>query len=1294
MIELPGYINLEQIILANGFSVFRAQRESDGLKVFVKVLDVGRVTIEIANQFNNEFKRLSDFDFEGVVKPLSLEDIGEYKVMVFEDRGYIFLDDAIRLADIGIEDALTIANSLIIAIGELHSWQIVHGKICPRDILYNPEAKKVYLFGAGIFDVSGFWSKDENWKKQFLYLSPEIKLLTNFRPDYRSDYFSFGVILHELLAGYLPFEKDIFDQDDQDNILAQYRISSGKRTVKNQIPDVVVDIVRKLLSIDPVDRYQSVWGINADLEQCVDQLRARGKVYHFPLARHDASSQFAIPEKLYGREVEVRQLMDAYSRVSKGTKEIVAISGDAGIGKTSIVAEIKGAVERRNGTFISGNFDSDLNDISKGAIIYAIRTFFKEVILPDGQQIDKWYNLLNKAIGHNGKVLIDVIPELEKIIGPHGHPEELEPLGAKNRFNFILQSLIQLISQERKPLVLFLDNFHLAGNATAEFVFDLLTNCDTNYLMVVLAYRGKEFQESKHLVDFYNDLEAHGEKIKELSLARLSQQNISQLVVDALYSDKAEVAALAGLIENKTKGNPLFIDEFLKTLFSEQMIYFDSNQGKWHWDLKEIQSRDSFDNVVDFVAGRIVRMGEQFQKLLTVASVIGSSFDINLLSKVLKQEVLQTYSLLSDLKKSGLIYEVKDERQNLIDGTKTYNVAVNYRFSHDVVRYSVQTLLDSQAMSELHNQIGAVLLAEGSDDSLLFEITNQLNAGAVISKLSPENSKQLLDLNVRSADRAMGVNAYGCAVENITFAIKILGINGWSDFYDFTVGLHQKLLRCMYLNNDHVGMMRVFDRIIGNVVTPVDRARMYEILMDANLKKHDLVRASEYLLTAISQFGVEFREKPSKFRTFIRYILLKRRLKRKDLSFIEDLPPMSDPVYAECLRVAVKGCSALYFTNPEAYAYTVLRGSNAMLNDGLIPESAMVLSGLATLFMIMSVDDLGYQLGKVALSLAKKSGRRDIEAKVRYLNTFFIMRNKLHLKESLLHFENSYEECKELGDFEFGSLALIGYASTLFSLGTRLDEVQTMLEERLPLTKRFGVISHMNIYKMILQVVINLSTTGEKLSQLVGDEFNEQLQKPKFIMTADRASLFFYHYYKLILLYLEADYFAALDELNELEKHLEYVSGFYEIIYYDQFDSLVRLAVFDHPDVSRSEQKLIIKKVRKNQKRMERWCLLSSENNQHKYDLVDAELNRVLGDELKAINLYGKSIEGAKKNCFVQEEGLANQITGRFYLQTGKTRMAEVHMQAAHALYKEWGAHALVAKLEEDYPELINSEVF
>ncbi len=1294
MVELPGYINLEQIILANGFSVFRAQRESDGLKVFVKVLDVGRVTIEIANQFNNEFKRLSDFDFEGVIKPLSLEDVGEYKIMVFEDQGHIFLSDVIRDAEIGIEDALIIANSLIIAIGELHSWQIVHGKICPRDILYNPETKKVYLFGAGIFDVSHFWEKDPDWAKQFFYLSPEIKNLTNYRPDYRSDYFSFGVVLHELLVGYLPFYEDNFDEYFEQKVLEESVLSSSNRATKVQIPDVIADIVRKLLSLDPIGRYQSVWGINADLEQCVDQLRSRGKVYHFPLARHDVSSQFAIPEKLYGREVEVRQLLDAYSRVSKGTKEIVAISGDAGIGKTSIVSEIKGTVERRNGTFISGNFDSDLNDISNGAIIYAIRSFFKEIILPDGQQIDKWHDLLDAAIGHNAKVLIDVIPELEKVMGYHGEPEELEPLGAKNRFNFMLQSLAQVISQERKPLVLFLDNFHLAGTATVDFVYELLTNTDTNYLMVVLAYRKQEFEQCQYLLDFYNDLETQGEKIKELNLAHLSLQNISQLIVDALYSDKAEVAALARLIETKTKGNPLFIDEFLKTLFSEQMIYFDSNQGKWHWDLKEIQSRDSFDNVVDFVAGRIVRLGEQFQRLLTVAAVIGSSFEINLLSRVLKKDPVETYQLLNELKKPGLIYEVEGDRQDIIDGTKSLDVAVNYRFSHDMVRYSAQTLLDSQAMSDLHNQIGAVLLQEGADDSLLFEITNQLNAGAVISKLSTEKSQQLLELNVRAADRAMEMNAYRYAVEYLNFAIKILGINGWSNFYDFTVNLYSKLLRCLYLNNDHVGMMKVFDQIIDKVVTPVDRARVYEILMDANLKKHDMARASEYLLTAISQFGVEFREKPSKFRTLIRYLSLKRKLKRKDLSFIENLPPMKDPVYAECLRVAVKGCSALYFTNPEAYAYTVLRGSNAMLKDGLIPESAMVLSGLATLFMIMSSNELGFQLGKVSLSLAKKSGRRDIEAKVRYLNAFFILRNKLHLKESLSHFESSFNECKELGDFEFGSLALVGYASTLFSLGTKLDEVQTLLEEKLPLTRRLGVVSHINIYQMILQVVINLSNPGGSLSQLVGEGFNEQLQKPKFIMTSDRASLFFYHYYKLMLLYYEADYFAALDELNELEKHLDYVQGFYETIYFYQFDSLVRLAVFHHPDVSRSEQKLIIKKVRKNQKMMERWCLLSSENNQHKYDLVEAELNRALGNELKAIHLYGQSVDNAKKNGYINEEAVANEIAGRFYLQTGKTRMAEVHMQSAHAQYKEWGAQALVAKLEKEYPDLINSEVF
>ena len=1295
MVELPGYTNLEQIIFSNGFSVFRGLREADSLKVFLKVLDIGRVTIEISNQFNNEFKRLSDFDFDGVLKPLSMDDIGEYKVMVFEDRGDAFLHEAVQQQDFEIEDALIIANNLIVAIGELHSWQIVHGKICARDILLNPETKKISLFCAGIFDASLFWDKDKDWKKQFLYLSPEVKQLTNYRPDYRADYFSFGVILHELLVGYLPFYEDNYESIVEQTILEGSVLSSNKRDSNINLPDVVADIVRKLLSIDPIDRYQSVWGINADLEQCVDQLRARGKVYHFPLARHDVSSQFAIPEKLYGREVEVRQLMDTYSRVSKGTKEIVAISGEAGIGKTSIVFEVKRAIERRNGTFISGNFDSDLNDIPNGAIIHAIRGFIKDVILDDHHQLDTWHDLISDAIGQNAKVLIDVIPELEQVIGFHGEPEELEPLGAKNRFNFMLQSLIQAISSARKPLVLFLDNFHLAGSATADFLLNLLTNCETNYLLVVLAYRSKELAKCSYLSNFNKDLESSGEKVKELNLNRLSQHNISQLIVDALYSDKAEVEALARLVEAKTSGNPLFIDEFLKTLFSEQMIYFDSNQGKWHWDLKEIQSRDSFDNVVDFVAGRIVRMGEQFQTLLSVASVIGSNFNINLLSKVLKKPLIETFDLLNELIKSGLIYEVEGERQDIVIGSNSTNVAVNYRFSHDMVRYSAQTLIAPRTMSKLHNDIGIELLEEDVEDKLLFEITSQLNAGAVLSELDKTEKQQLIDLNIRASERAIGINAYLYSSEYLSFAIKVIGVHGWSQSYELMFNLHLKLLRCLYLNNDFVSMMQLFDRVISKVQTPLNKAKMYEVLMDASIQKRDMVKASDYLLLSISQFGLSFNEKPGKLRAFYDYFRIKRQLKRKDLGFLENLPHMNDPAFAECIRIAVKGSVALYFTKPEIYASTVLTGTLATMKMGAMPETPLVLAAMSGLLMILSNDDeLAYRLGKISLSLAKKGCKRDIEVRTKFLNSFFIMRSRSSLREAVPHFVEVFNECKELGDFEYGSLSLLGYASTGFIIGTKLGDLEDMLNEHTSLVKRFGIPNHITVYQMILQVVRNLIKKDDNFSLIVGDEFNEQVQKPTFIMSGDRSRLFFYHFYKMMLLYAEDHYFAALEEVNEVEKHISHVPGFYETMYFDLYDSLIRLAVFDEPNVIRSEQKLIIKKVKRNQKKLEKWCRYSQENNQHKYDLVDAELNRVLGNELKAVNLYGQSIEGAKKSGYINDEAIANEVAGRFYLRSGKTRMAEVHMQAAHALYKEWGALALVAKLERKYPELINSEIF
>lgn len=1295
MVDLPGFTNLEQIFISNGFSVFRGQREQNKSKVLLKVLDAGRVTIDVSKQFNNEYKRVCDFDFDGVVKPSSLEDCGDYKIMVFEDQGYQFLNEVLDQQTFELDEALVIANNLIVAIGELHSWQIFHKKICPSDILINLDNKKISLFGAGIFDTSHFWNKSEEYKRNFLYVSPEVKLLTNYRSDYRSDYFSFGVVLFQMLCGYLPFTNDSSAgySEQQFSFSPAKGIQSAATTPP--VPSVVTDIVIKLLSIDPVDRYQSVWGINADLEQCVDQLRARGKIYHFPLARHDVSSQFIIPEKLYGREIEMRQLLESYSRVSKGTREIVAIYGDAGVGKTSIVNEVKNTVERRNGTFISGNFESGYSDIPNGAIVSALKEFVSLVILPDKAKRDYWSDLILDVVGDRGQILLDLIPDLELIIGPQREVEKLDHLQSKNRFEYILQSLVQCFSNAKKPLVLFLDNFHLADTSTVTFLENVLINSATNYLMVIFSYRKGDSNANNNPSVFLQQLERSEVKVKELHLNRLSLQHISQLVVDALYSDKTEVDALAKLIEKKTNGNPLFVDEFLKALFAEQMIYFDSTLGKWHWDLKEIQSRDSFDNVVDFVAGRIVRMGGQVQRLLTVAATIGNKFDINLLTKVLNKPIADVADSLNELVLAGVIYELDGARVNIEDESNLQGVVVNYRFSHDIVRYSISTLLSPTVLAKLHNDIGGALLESDTDDSTIFEITDQLNSGTVISELNEEKCGKLIYLNMRAAERALAINAYLFAYRYLSFAIKVIGINGWSKSYDLMIKLHIDLLRCSYLNNDYSSMATIFDQTIAKASTPIDRARVYETVMDGCLNVKDDEKAIKYYLIALKELGFEFKEKPNKLKMYFDFFKIRRKLARKDLSFIENLPQMTDENIKAALRIGIKGSLSLFLTKPEVYVAVVLKGAYLTLKYGLSDDAPIIIAGLATFYCVNFGDvEQGYQLSKLATVLAKKTGKKEIESKVKFITSFFVLRFKGHLRDAKIPLLESYNECVGFGEFEYASLAMLASCMTQFHISTNLNAMREIMHENLKDIKRLGMDTHIVVIEMVSQLIINISKPNENFVHVVGDVFNEDVQKPVLVMSGDRARLFYFHCFKMILNYNNDDYFAALAEVSEGENYLEFVTGFYETVLFGLYDTLTRLAVYNDPSVSRSEQKMIINKVKKFQKKLNNWVKHSPENNQHKYYLVEAELNRVLGNDLKAVSLYGQAIELAKKHGFINEEALINEVAGRFYLQTGKSRMAEVHMQEAHALYEKWGSYAFSTKLEKKYPELINSEVF
>ena len=217
-------------------------------------------------------------------------------------------------------------------------------------------------------------------------------------------------------------------------------------------------IVLKLLQKEPEDRYQSAAGLAADLRRCLAALDEQGSVIGFPLGSADVVDRFDPPQKLYGRAAETRTLLSSFERVARGSVETVTVAGPPGIGKTSLVQEIYQPITRQRGYFVSGKFDLLQQNVPFSALVVALQDLVQQLLTEGEEEIAAWRDAIHDAVDPNGQLIVDVVPALERIIGPQPRVPELEALEAQNRFNLAFQSFLQVFCRKSHPLVLFLDD--------------------------------------------------------------------------------------------------------------------------------------------------------------------------------------------------------------------------------------------------------------------------------------------------------------------------------------------------------------------------------------------------------------------------------------------------------------------------------------------------------------------------------------------------------------------------------------------------------------------------------------------------------------------------------------------------------------------------------------------------------------------------------------------------------------------------------------------------------------------
>jgi serine/threonine protein kinase len=770
--NIAGYNLLEAIYEGTNTVIYRASKEPD--RVIIKTLKDDSPTVEALTKLRHEFKILQSLDIDGILKPLALESYhnglalilpdfeGESLVSFFAVRGF----DLERFLQIGIQLAATLA--------QLHQNNIIHKDIKPHNILINPKTCRVKIID---FSIASRLSRENQTSNPpnllegtLAYMAPEQTGRMNRSLDYRADFYSLGVTFYELLTGQLPYQAT----DPLEIIhchIAKTPISPSD--VNPAIPATVSDIVMKLLAKTAEDRYQSALGLKADLEACLNMLQTSGEIARFKVGELDLFSQLSIPQKLYGRDREINLLMDAFDRISSGKAEMMLVSGYSGIGKSSLVNEVHKPIVRRRGYFISGKFDQFKRNIPYSAIIQAFQELMQQLLTESDDQIAVWKSKLLKALGANGQIVIDVIPEVERIIGRQPDVPQLGLFESQNRFNRVFQQFIHVFCQPEHPLVIFLDDLQWADLPSLKLIERIAIASDSQYLLLLGAYRDNEVSTTHPLIHTLEQIQQNGAVVNNIVLRPLELVYLNQIIADTLRTDIAKVTPLAELIFRKTQGNPFFLTQLLKSLHQDNLLSFNFDRGCWQWDLDAFQDIEITENVVELMVAQIQKLSQKTQNVLKLAACIGNKFTLNILAIVTEKSQLETANELWEALQAGLILPLSEaykiplaiDRETAI-ALQTDSVKVDYQFLHDRVQQAAYSLIPDSQKKVTHLKIGQLLLQNTPPQKRkekIFTLVNHLNYG-IDSFLTESNKYELAELNLLAGQKAKAATAYEAAI--------------------------------------------------------------------------------------------------------------------------------------------------------------------------------------------------------------------------------------------------------------------------------------------------------------------------------------------------------------------------------------------------------------------------------------------------------------------------------------------------------------------------------------------------
>jgi predicted ATPase/serine phosphatase RsbU (regulator of sigma subunit) len=1301
MTTLVDHYTLEHAIRETSSAVlYRGHRTSDRTPVLIKALRGEYPGPEEVAKLRYEYSILRSLAAPGVVNALALEESGNGVALILEDAGPHSLDTLGRSQPVDVPAFLRTAITLASIVESIHAAGVIHKDIKPAHFFVATSGAITLID----FAVATRLSHEDQRSGSSTgvagtleYISPEQTGRMNRSLDRRTDLYSLGVTLYELLTGQLPFTT----RDPVELVHSHIaRTAASPHQVLPSVPVVLSDIVMRLLAKVAEERYQNAAGLRSDLETCLGQLESTGRLIAFPLGAHDVSLELLIPQKLYGREVESATLLATFERARQGAVELFLVSGYSGIGKSALVNEIHRRIVR-GGHFIAGKFDPLNRSVPYAPIAQACRALVREILAASPANLAVYRGKIAAALGPHGQVLVDLVPELELVIGPQPRVQELGPGESQHRFELVFQNFLQVFTTAAHPLAFFLDDLQWADPASLRLIHVMLTAPGRGHLLVIGAYRDNEVGPIHPLTLALEDFRKAGVCIGETKLRPLDLGNVTRLLADALGGDPHRLEPLAALARRKTDGNPFFLNQFLTSLARDGLLYVDLHTHVWTWDVARIERAVVTDNVATFLASKLQRLPAHTQRVLRLAACIGHEFDRQTLSVICEQSPDDVASDLWPALQEGLVEPRDDHSGYLHDRprdppdparshTSLEHMNTSYRFLHDRVQQAAYALIADSHRQDVHLRIGRLMTSRGGaspKNDELFEIANHMNIGSALIT-DPAERRALARLDLAAGRRARDAAAYGAAIQLLGHGLAMLGDDPWAADYDIAFPTSLTKAECESMTGNPDETFRLLEILERQARTTMDRLSGRELKLVTLTNLNRVEEAAACGADAVRLLGVEMPRDAAGMGPAVGAELaaLQSELGGRNIEKLIDLPAMSDPAHLAVVNIFFKTCPAANQCNPSQMALMTLKAVRLALTEGNSPLSGYFYATYGMLRGIVAGDfDTGYRLGQLGIKLNERLHNDLVDGATAFVLGAFVSHWRKHISESIDFLRKSLKASLESGDYIHVGYACSNSVSYRFFRGDHLGELRADIQGVTELLARTGDVINLQHVLLGRQAIANLQGSTPGRESFDGEGFDEAEFKRTFLKSGNLYFVGTYYLYKAMIACLDGNYEAALAAAETATAN-SIPAFFYvpEQRFYHALAVAGRLR-----SAAAEDREGLLDALGKDEVILHGWAQSAPGNHAPRHALVAAELAAARGAADQAIDQYDRAIALARESGFLQVQAMANELCAVFHLARGRRKVAAVYMSEAHYAYLCWGATAKARQIADAHPELL-----